>query len=78
MALQVTKDISGDYTLRFIALDIKACRGTVEDSRERAKTLPPLNGLFGRRLGETVAVSDEEVTLANGICIQAFEQEKKA
>ncbi len=77
VALQVTKDISGDYTLRFIALDIKACRGTVEDSRERAKTLPPLNGLFGRRLGETVAVSDEEVTLANGMCIQAFEPEKK-
>lgn len=75
--LQVTKDISGEYSLRFIALDIKACRGAVEDSRERAKNLPPLNSLFGRTLGETVAVSENEMTLANGMCIQVFEPEKK-
>ena len=75
--LQTIKNASGGYLMRLIALDLKASKAAVSQSKVAAKSIPPLEGLFGRRLGEKVSVSKDEESLAEGWRIQSFEPEKK-
>ena len=76
LAIQMLKDISGDYTIRFIAVDITSAKRPVQEAKTLAKS-SSLEGLFGRKLGVKAPVSEDETKLANGMCLQVFEPEKK-
>lgn len=75
--LQSVKEASGGYIFRLIALDLKASKSAIEQFKKDAASISPLEGLFGRRLGEKVSVSPDEEALAEGWCVQVFEPEKK-
>ncbi|MBR0197371.1 MAG: hypothetical protein IJQ34_04495 [Kiritimatiellae bacterium] len=77
VGLQTLKDQGGNLSLRFIALDLKGSQETLQKSEETAKNVSPLNGLFGRTLGQVARVSSDEIALSGGICLQAFVPDKK-
>jgi hypothetical protein len=75
--LQTLKGNSGGYIFRFIAMDPKAAREAVEQHQRTVKSVPPLDGLFGRSLGVKAAVSEDEETMAGGMRVQTFVPDKK-
>ena len=75
--LQSLKEASGGYLFRLFAFDAKAARTTIKQHEMAEKSIPPLEGLFGRQLGEKVPVSADETSLAEGWHFQTFEPEKK-
>ena len=75
--LQIVKNNPGNYILRFIALNMNTAEGVVEHYMQEVKSLPPLDGLFGKRLGAQIPISDGETVLANGLSLQIFEPDKK-
>ncbi len=76
LAIQMLKDISGGYTIRFAAVDIKSAKSSVLEAKAIADS-SSFEGLFGRKLGVKVPVSEDETKVANGLCLQVFEPEKK-
>lgn len=75
--LQMLKNNPGGYLLRLTAVDAKRARGPVKQHERRVESVTPLDGLFGRKLGEKVPVSDDETTVANGLCLQVFSPPKQ-
>ncbi len=77
MMLQTIKNDPGGYILRLIVLDIKAIEEPMEKMKQKMSSLPALEGLFGQKLAARVPFSADETVLANGLCLQLFEPEKK-
>ena len=76
LLLNVKTD-GGNCILNLIALDMNAANETEAWHRQHVKSVRPLEGLFGRKLGDQIPLSKDEKLLANGLHYLAFEPEKK-
>ena len=71
------KTDDGGHALSLLALNAGEAKAIVEKNEELAKSIPPLEGLFGRKLGEKVSPSRDEDTTEEGACIQDFNPKRR-
>jgi len=76
-AILVTgKTDDGGHVLSFSVSNAGEAEAVVAKNEELAKSIPPLEGLFGRKFGEKVSPSRDEET-EEGACIQDFSPERR-
>ena len=75
--LAVQKNIDGKYQLRLVAMDTAMHEKASAEIAQAVAERIPLDGLFGRKLGERVGTSSDETRLPDGSIIQIFEPKER-